>query len=221
MDTKLIVVPSFDDLAFNRQPISTTFIRENNEHTDDKDIRLYIETFRKQNLNFLEILFTEYYVLNERYRYEWKRLVDHREEIAHYDFLRAVVSMRGIAMNKFVALKKDLPSTHDDIQKYGYCLKQLHHLVRIEEYLERYISGESYEKCLRPHDPEYLISLKTEPLSLRTAELLAQFAMDHIDNMYAAVKATYDFNPNKEVDELLNDVQYNIMKIAISEELSK
>ena len=97
----------------------------------------------------------------------------------------------------------------------------LHHLVRIDEYLERYIAGESYEKCLRPHDPEYLISLKTEPRDLQTAELLAQVAMDHIDNMYAAVKATHDFNPNKEVDELLNDVQYNIMKIAISEELSK
>ena len=221
VDTKLIVVPSFDDLAFNRQPISTTFIRDNNEHTDDKDVRSYISCFRKQNLNFLEILFTDYYVLNERYKYEWNRLVEHREEIAHYDFLRAVTSMRGIAMNKFVALKKDLPSTHDDIQKYGYCLKQLHHLVRIDEYLERYISGESYEKCLRPHDPEYLISLKTEPRDLRTAEIIAQVAMDHIDNMYAAVKTTHDFNPNKEVDELLNDVQYNIMKIAISEELSK
>lgn len=221
VDTKLIVVPSFDDLAFNRQLVSTTFIRENNEHTDDKDIRLYIETFRKQNLNFLEILFTEYYVINERYRHEWNRLVEHREEIAHYDFLRAVTSMRGIAMNKFVALKKDLPSTHDDIQKYGYCMKQLHHLVRIEEYLERYIAGESYEKCLRPHDPEYLVSLKTEPRDLRTAEFLAQAAMNHIDNMYAIVKSAYDFNPNKEVDELLNDVQYNIMKIAISEELSK
>ena len=215
------MVPSFDDLAFNRQPISTTFIRENNEHTDDKDIRLYIETFRKQNLNFLEILFTDYYVLNERYKYEWNRLIEHREKIAHYDFLRAVTSMRGIAMNKFVALKKDLPSTHDDIQKYGYCLKQLHHLVRIDEYLERYIAGESYEKCLRPHDPEYLISLKTEPRDLRTAEIIAQVAMDHIDNMYASVKATHNFNPNKEVDELLNDVQYNIMRIATMEELSK
>ena len=219
VDTKLIVVPTFDDLAFNKQPVSTTFIRENNEHTDDKDIRLYIETFRKQNLNFLEILFTDYYILNDLYKDEWMRLVEHREEIAHYDFLRAVTSMRGIAMNKFVALKKDLPSTHDDIQKYGYCMKQLHHLVRIDEYLERYISGESYEKCLRPHDPEYLISLKTEPRDLRTAEFLAQVAMDHIDNMYAAIKVTHDFNPNKEVDELLNDVQYNIMKIAISEEL--
>ena len=219
IDTKCIITPSFTDLVFAKPPFSTTHIMENNEHLDIKDVRSYISCFRKQNLNFLEILFTDYYILNDLYKDEWMRLVEHREEIAHYDFLRAVTSMRGIAMNKFVALKKDLPSTHDDIQKYGYCMKQLHHLVRIDEYLERYISGESYEKCLRPHDPEYLISLKTEPRDLRTAEFLAQVAMDHIDNMYAAIKVTHDFNPNKEVDELLNDVQYNIMKIAISEEL--
>lgn len=56
IDTKLIVVPTFEDIAFNKKPISTTHVRENNEHIDLKDIRLYIETFRKQNLNFLEIL---------------------------------------------------------------------------------------------------------------------------------------------------------------------
>lgn len=219
VDTKLIVVPTFEDLAFNKQPVSTTFIRENQEHTDDKDIRLYIETFRKQNLNFLEILFTDYKIVNPLYEKEWNKLVEHREEIAHYDFLRAVTSMRGIAMNKFVALKKDLPSTHDDIQKYGYCLKQLHHLVRILEYLSRYTLGESYESCLRPRNPEFLKRLKTDPMDLGSAENMAQVAMDHIDNMYAAVKATYDFNPNKEVDKLLNEVQYNIMEIAIKEEL--
>ena len=219
VDTKLIVVPTFEDLAFNKQPVSTTFIRENQEHTDDKDIRLYIETFRKQNLNFLEILFTDYKIVNPLYEKEWNKLVEHREEIAHYDYLRAVTSMRGIAMNKFVALKKDLPSTHDDIQKYGYCLKQLHHLVRILEYLSRYTQGESYEACLRPHDPEFLKSLKTNPIDLQIAEDMAKVAMNNIDGIYERTKMAYDFNPNKEVDKILNEVQYNIMKIAIEEEL--
>ena len=58
IDTKLIVAPTFEEIAFNKKPVSTTHVRENNEHIDFKDIRLYIETFRKQNLNFLEILFT-------------------------------------------------------------------------------------------------------------------------------------------------------------------
>jgi predicted nucleotidyltransferase len=58
VDTKLIVVPSFKDICLNRKPISTTHVRENNEHIDWKDVRKYVEEFRKQNLNFLEILFT-------------------------------------------------------------------------------------------------------------------------------------------------------------------
>ena len=47
VDTKLIVVPSFKDICLNKKPVSTTHVRVNDEHTDWKDIRLYMETFRK------------------------------------------------------------------------------------------------------------------------------------------------------------------------------
>ena len=57
IDTKLILTPTIEDIIFNRKPVSTTHVMENEEHLDAKDIRLYIQTFRKQNLNFLEILF--------------------------------------------------------------------------------------------------------------------------------------------------------------------
>ena len=40
VDTKLIVLPSFKDIALSSKPISTTHIRANDEHTDWKDIRL-------------------------------------------------------------------------------------------------------------------------------------------------------------------------------------
>jgi hypothetical protein len=67
LDTKLIVTPTFKEIALARKPVSTTHIRANEEHIDFKDIRLYCETFYKQNLNFLEILFTESYILNSLY----------------------------------------------------------------------------------------------------------------------------------------------------------
>ena len=76
IDTKLIVVPSFKDICLNRKPVSTTHVRANDEHTDWKDIRLYMETFRKQNLNFLEILFTPYAIINSIYKDQWMRLVE-------------------------------------------------------------------------------------------------------------------------------------------------
>ena len=57
VDTKLIVTPTLDDIIFTHKPVSTTHIRNNDEHTDWKDIRVMLQKFRKCDLNFTEILF--------------------------------------------------------------------------------------------------------------------------------------------------------------------
>ena len=67
IDTKAIILPKFEDFCLNRKPISTTSILENDEHTDLKDVRLMFECFKKQNINFVEILFTKYKVMNPKY----------------------------------------------------------------------------------------------------------------------------------------------------------
>ena len=144
VDTKLIVTPTFEDIAMNKKAVSTTHVRENEEHIDFKDIRLYIQTFRKQNLNFLEILFTKYAIINPMYKSEWDRLVKAREQIAHYAPIQAIKSMKGIAMEKYHAMEHHYPARMAWINKFGYDPKQLHHLIRVREYIERYISGEHY-----------------------------------------------------------------------------
>ena len=75
IDTKCILVPSFKDIALAKPLISTTHILDNNEHLDAKDIRSYMSCFRKQNLNFLEILFTDFAIINPIYFQEWSRLI--------------------------------------------------------------------------------------------------------------------------------------------------
>ena len=54
-----------------------------------------MQTFRKQNLNFLEILFTEYYYVEEKSIPLWKRLKEKREEITHFDYVRSFKSFKG------------------------------------------------------------------------------------------------------------------------------
>ena len=56
VDTKCIVLPSFEDFCKGNSPISTTYERENKEHIDLKDIRVMFDVFKKQNVNFVEIL---------------------------------------------------------------------------------------------------------------------------------------------------------------------
>lgn len=218
VDTKLIVVPSFKDVAMNKAPISTTHIRSNNEHIDFKDIRLYLQTFRKQNINFLEILFTEYYVTNLMYFDEWERLVEAREEIARYNEKRAIQTMYGMSIEKYKQLERDTPSHKEELIKYGYSAKELHHLLRLEEFMYRYIHDVKYEECLKTEMPEFLVSVKLGTLSLEDARDTAKRSLAHITQMTDGFPHT---EPNKEVEDLLDDVQYNIMKMAISNELLK
>ena len=222
VDTKLIVVPTFKDVAMNAQPVSTTHHRANDEHIDFKDIRLYMQTFRKQNLNFLEILFTPYAIINPLYAAEWNRLVQERETIARMNPYRAVQSMKGIALEKYHAMEHKYPSKVAIIEKYGYDNKQLHHLRRVDDYLERYINGESYEKCLDPGPLRE--SLRWEKQNFRPLEEargIAERTKAHVEFM---AKEFFDANPeaeNERARALLEDVQYNIMRIATMEELSK
>ena len=225
VDTKCILVPTFEDIAFNRKPISTTHIRKNEEHIDLKDIRLYINCFEKQNLNFLEILFTPYKIVNPQYAQWWNRLVENREAIAHYDIHRAIKSMKGIALEKYHAMEHKYPSKVDIIEKYGYDSKQLHHLLRVEEYLSRYIEGESYEDCLIPTE-ETAIKLKiikedNEELSLEEARGAAKVALQNIERYCEAGLAYYPEGYDPEVEKLLKEVQYDILKFAIAVELAE
>ena len=223
IDTKLIVVPTFEDIAFNKKPISTTHVRQNNEHIDLKDVRLYIETFRKQNLNFLEILFTRYKIVNPQYAEFWQKLIDAREAIAHYDIHRSIKSMKGIALEKYHAMEHKYPSKIEIIEKYSYDSKQLHHLMRVENYLMRYIAGESYEACLIPDEEtaEKLRKIKEDNgyLSLEQAKTLADSCIDSINTQCEAYLETVPKGHNEKVDALLKEVQYDIMKNAITMEL--
>lgn len=221
IDTKLIVAPSFEEIAMNTKPVSTTHIRANEEHIDFKDIRLYMQTFRKQNLNFLEILFTPFYIINPKYKDEWMRLVNARESIANFNRYRGVQSMKGIALEKFHAMEHPYPSKIDIIAKYGYDPKQLHHLLRVEDYLERYIAGESYEKCLRPADPSYLIAVKLGIYSLDEARQVGQRAILNVNHMAEEFYSKNENIEDPEVNALLDDVQLNMMRIAIEEEFKK
>ena len=223
VDTKLIVVPSFKEIALNKKPVSTTHIRENEEHIDFKDVRLYMETFRKQNLNFLEILFTDFCWVNPLYQNQWNRLVRNREHIAHMNEFRAVKSMKGIALEKYDAMEHPYPSKVDILAKYGYDGKQVHHLLRVEDYLERYIDGEPYKKCLIPTESkkEHLLDYKKQLIPLDEARAEAEKTIAHVIEIADKFCDTHEEIESPEVRELLEDGSYNIMKIAVAQEIGQ
>ena len=113
----------------------------------------------------------------------------------------------------------------DIIDRYGYDSKQLHHLLRVEEYLERYINGVSYEQCLIPDaETASLLSTikeKNDFFTLEQARYNAEMAIKHIEALCDYGLRKYPEGYNKEVDKILNEVQYDIMKFAVAYELAE
>lgn len=127
VDTKCVIIPTIQQLV-NEEKTSKTYVRSNDEHIDFKDVRVMLETFRKSNLNFLEILYTEYYIINPMYKEEWNKLIQARDSIVSMNLPSLIKSMKGIAGEKYHALEHRYPSRIEWLDRFGYDPKQLHHL---------------------------------------------------------------------------------------------
>ena len=62
VDTKSIILPNLDDFIMAKQPISAVEVLENNEHAEVKDIRVMFEMFKKENISYIELLYSDYIV---------------------------------------------------------------------------------------------------------------------------------------------------------------
>ena len=220
IDTKLIVTPSLKSLAMNDKPVSRTFVRDNEEHMDEKDVRLYIETFRKGNMNFLEILFTDYFIVNPRYVDDWNILVSNREAIARMNPYRVMQAMFGMCGEKNHALQHRYPVKQHIIDEFGYDGKQLAHQERVRHAMIKYAAGDSYWSCIHePFEPYYQKMLKRHGLRVEEAVAMSDWSLEEarkIRNNFC------DMVPNQENEVILNllkDVQYNIIEKSIREEV--
>ena len=220
IDTKAILVPSFEDFVLNKKPVSTTLILPSNEHIDIKDIRLMHECFRKQNINFIEILFTRYKYLNPEYATLYQPMFDNNERIAHYNNYAAVNCIAGMVFEKRKALCHPYEGLKEKIEKYGYDNKQLHHILRCEEFLKRYIHGVPYAKCLIPTRPTYLISVKSGyGYSLEQAVKIADNVEFIVKNVKQHYMDTHEVVIDREVDKIINDVLINVLKHSFKKEI--
>lgn len=219
IDTKAIVLPTFKDIVYGNAPISTTLVRDNNEHIDVKDVRVMLDTFKKQNINFLEILFTKYKIINPKYKHLIQPLFDHNERIARLDINKGLNCQSGMSQQKLVALKHPYPTIVDKIEKYGYDPKQLHHIVRMFDFINKYVKGKPYSECLIADDRDYLIGIKKGVLPLDQAEWLANSINKSV---YEVSKLNQ--SENNKIDEfavkVLDDVKYALLNQYFAEELT-
>ena len=156
LDFKAIILPSLRMLVDNSKELSKVY-----EFTwwqvEVKDIRNYVDSCVKVNVNFLEILSTSYYWASDessacQFRNFFVPLLDEQGII----YLRAC---KGMIEQKRHALRHPYPSKIKVLEEFGYDPKQLCHIVRLTFLMERYVKWD-YSFIHTWKEKEYLIDLK-------------------------------------------------------------
>ena len=222
VDCMAIILPSFEDFVGNRQAVSTTIVLDNNEHINVKDIRLYFELMYKQNVQFLELLFTDYKIVNKKYKNEVRGLFEKAELIASYNNMKLLNGISGMAQEKHKALEHPYPSIIGKIEKYGYSGKQLSHIIRLYQFIINITSGVSFKNSLTYFENSVKVMVmkaKLNEYSLDEARQLAQEYADKIHNIKEAEILAKGVVVKDEVVNILLDLKLKILKKYFTEQL--
>ena len=149
IDSTMVVLPTFSDMCLGKQPLSKEVCMENGEHINVKDIREYKNMLMKQNICFMETLYTEYFILNTAYEKIFTAyFINDRESISHMDRARTIKAVG----NQLINTINQGPTDN----------KKLANGKRLLYFLKNYTCGQRYMNCLQlePNKRKELLELK-------------------------------------------------------------
>ena len=99
VDTKCILIPNLYSLAI--KPYEVKHLHIDDEVCECMSIMHMVANWKKQNINFVEVMFTDYCIINPLYQEVWYGYFskEMRERIARYDIAAAVKSMSHQALH--------------------------------------------------------------------------------------------------------------------------
>ena len=192
LDSKALVIPSYTDLVLGT-PVSKTIDFGCGE-CDVKDIREMIKNYKKQNVNFLETLYTVYFYVNPKYEAFHNQLLNKRGEITHIDEKRALNAMNGMLMQAKKRMLNETEKTKADIEKYGYHRKSFLNIIKMANMIDKYAKGQFYNDVL---DCSNLKKYRNAEVSKMTALMSAE----KYDDFAAKTIKRYIEEKNPAIDE--------------------
>lgn len=112
-----------------------------------------------------------------------------------------------------------IPQLYIRLKNLDTTPKQLHHIIRLKEFIDRYTDSEPFADCLIAKNKAYLINVKK---GLHTLEEARKLATEGIQNI-KKIKGDYISNTsrwvNVQVENILNNIVINTMKQWFKEEL--
>lgn len=202
IDTKVIILPTLEELVNNSKPISTT-IEIPTGQCDIKDIRAFLPTLLKANIQFLEILCSQVYWINAKYADDFQWFIDNLEELAQGSKPQLLKSIYGMCLEKQKALCHPYPTIKWKIDKWGYDGKQLHHIIRLKDFIDKFFFfNQSFKESIwydEDDQKDFLLDVKMNKLTLEQAQYYADFYCKFIKDM--SDKLMIDLEENNKIKE--------------------
>lgn len=215
LDMKAVIIPELDDLIYNCKPLSFVIDTEWGQ-CDVKDIRIYTESLCKMNPAYVETLYTEYFIIDEEFRDDFKDIFDHADALVDSLKFKFSKAIYGMSLEKQKALCHPYPSTADKIEKYGYDPKQLSHCSRLNFLMKDYfVYSKSLKDCFKLLDRDFEITMN-QKLGMSTLEEAKIICNDTVqENKKLCDKVCEEFGGEKanyKVAELIVEFSRKIIR---------
>lgn len=229
IDSKLLVIPSLEQLVNGKSLNYLHCMSDNGEHVEVKDIRHYFTTMLKQNINFVETLYAQVWIINPVYMRLFHYLFEMRDVISGCNPIATIHCIQGTAYQKYKQMLQSSPARAAEIENYGFDRKSLHHLVRCVFFGEYYMEGTSYQECLQNNDVpnirRMIMNLKTTTVlnreyAINIAEDMLNGFDKKVDSYLTTIKPFQkDFSAlSADVKDFLDTLAFEIIKQSIAKE---
>ena len=229
IDSKLLVIPSLEQLVSGKSLNYLHCMSDNGEHVEVKDIRHYFATMLKQNINFVETLYAQVWIVNPVYMRLFHYLFEMRDVISGCNPIATIHCIQGTAYQKYKQMLQSSPARAADIENYGFDRKSLHHLVRCVFFGEYYMQGTSYQECLQNNDVpnirRMIMNLKTTTVlnreqAINIAEDMLNGFDKKVDSYLTTIKPFQkDFSAlAAQVKDFLDTLAFEIIKQSMAKE---
>ena len=163
------VEPTFYNFVFD-EPLASKDIEYAYGIITVKDVRGMFQMIKKASFNFLEILFTDYYFINEKYREEWNTLRMLGRKISKSNPYATIRSYIGVAGN---TLQKEMTG------------KKCAQILTFANQITSYIDGDDFNDVLTSEkifNREFIMKIKTEEYTTGYLNILAQAQFNYLHN---------------------------------------
>ena len=223
IDTKVIILPTLEELVHNTKPVSTT-IDISTGQCDIKDIRAFIITLLKANIQFLEILTAKSSWINPLYAEDFQWFIDNITGLIKESKNELLKSIKGMCYEKERALCHPYPTIKWKIDKWGYDGKQLHHIMRLKDFIDNYFYDNrefNYAIWYEDEDPrkQLMMQAKLNKLPLKQAldwaDIYCNLVTREVDRLIdeAPQKGEYRAAYQKTTNEIIiNNIKRKILE---------